>query len=89
MFMRFVYSYVHRIGRTGRAGNTGLATSFYVPGMDNKSECGGIAPSLLAFLIESKQVRAVPAVQLYQNKLKPSPYILHGAYYLKDREGRE
>jgi hypothetical protein len=25
-------SYVHRIGRTGRAGHTGLATSFYVPG---------------------------------------------------------
>jgi ATP-dependent RNA helicase DDX3X len=25
-------SYVHRIGRTGRAGHTGIATSFYVPG---------------------------------------------------------
>ena len=25
-------SYVHRIGRTGRAGRSGVATSFYVPG---------------------------------------------------------
>lgn len=30
-------SYVHRIGRTGRAGNVGVATSFYVPGFEMPS----------------------------------------------------
>lgn len=29
-------SYTHRIGRTGRAGKTGVATSFYVPGYQPK-----------------------------------------------------
>ena len=29
-------SYTHRIGRTGRAGKTGVATSFYVPGNQPK-----------------------------------------------------
>jgi len=29
-------SYTHRIGRTGRAGKTGIATSFYVPGHQPK-----------------------------------------------------
>jgi len=29
-------SYTHRIGRTGRAGKTGVATSFYVPGHQPK-----------------------------------------------------
>jgi len=29
-------SYTHRIGRTGRAGKTGIATSFYVPGNQPK-----------------------------------------------------
>eukprot|EP00547_Thalassionema_nitzschioides_P001591 CAMPEP_0194209016 /NCGR_PEP_ID=MMETSP0156-20130528/7291_1 /TAXON_ID=33649 /ORGANISM="Thalassionema nitzschioides, Strain L26-B" /LENGTH=780 /DNA_ID=CAMNT_0038936101 /DNA_START=238 /DNA_END=2581 /DNA_ORIENTATION=+ len=43
-------SYVHRIGRTGRAGHTGLATSLFVP-TDN----GSIAAPLVRQLKESKQ----------------------------------
>lgn len=41
--------YVHRIGRTGRIGNTGMATSFY---NDRDEE---IAEALTRLLIESKQ----------------------------------
>jgi ATP-dependent RNA helicase DDX3X len=48
-------SYVHRIGRTGRAGHTGIATSFYTPGFDPKSGCGPIAHDLVKFLQETGQ----------------------------------
>jgi len=44
-----VDEYVHRIGRTGRAGNTGWATSFY-----NESN-QKIAPGLVDLLAEAKQ----------------------------------
>lgn len=40
---------------TGRAGNTGMATSFYVPGYDPKVGSGAIAKDLLHLLRESKQ----------------------------------
>jgi len=52
-------SYVHRIGRTGRAGHTGLATSLFVPGDDPKTGNGRIAALLVAQLKESNQ--EVPA----------------------------
>merc|ERR1711953_695147 len=42
--------YVHRIGRTGRVGNTGAATSFYDRGKD-----GGLAKPLLDILAEAQQ----------------------------------
>ena len=43
-------SYVHRIGRTGRAGHTGLATAFYIPGVNGN---GGLAKDLLRLLKET------------------------------------
>ena len=49
-------SYVHRIGRTGRAGHTGIATSFYTPGFEKKRGCGPIAGKLVKLLRENKQV---------------------------------
>ena len=41
--------YVHRIGRTGRAGNTGLATSFV------NEKCGNIARDLQDTLKQANQ----------------------------------
>ncbi len=45
-----VDEYVHRIGRTGRVGNLGRATSFFDP--DNN---GDLAPTLLKILADSQQ----------------------------------
>ena len=41
--------YVHRIGRTGRIGNKGKATSFFQPGKDEK-----LARSLVKVLSQVK-----------------------------------
>ena len=45
-----VEEYVHRIGRTGRLGNTGKATSFY----DARNDCG-LASGLMTTLMDCKQ----------------------------------
>uniref|UniRef100_A0A9J8B2I1 RNA helicase n=1 Tax=Cyprinus carpio carpio TaxID=630221 RepID=A0A9J8B2I1_CYPCA len=44
-----IEEYVHRIGRTGRVGNLGLATSFF------NDKNGNITKDLLDILVESKQ----------------------------------
>lgn len=44
--------YVHRIGRTGRVGNTGKATSFFDPA---RSEDCGVAPALVSILKNAHQ----------------------------------
>ena len=51
-----IEDYVHRIGRTGRAGRTGIATAFFVAeGGDPKFTDAKIAQPLLALLRENKQ----------------------------------
>jgi len=47
-----VDEYVHRIGRTGRLGNTGKATSFFDP---SRSEDTGIASALVGILANAQQ----------------------------------
>ena len=44
-----IHEYIHRIGRTARIGNTGLATSFYNDRDDN------LAPMLVKILMETNQ----------------------------------
>lgn len=51
-----VEDYIHRIGRTGRAGATGLAVSFFT---EKNSK---MAPELLEILVEAKQ-EIPPALQ--------------------------
>jgi len=43
-------SYVHRIGRTGRIGNHGWATSFYVPAHDGQHSNANVVKELVAVL---------------------------------------
>jgi ATP-dependent RNA helicase DDX3X len=54
-------SYVHRIGRTGRAGNTGVATSYF------NEQSKGIAKDLIKLLVEAKQ-EVPPFVSAYANE---------------------
>jgi ATP-dependent RNA helicase DDX3X len=50
-------NYVHRIGRTGRAGNKGKAFALYVPGDDKKQgQNGNIWEPLFNLLKETKQI---------------------------------
>lgn len=55
--------YIHRIGRTGRAGNHGFAISFY------NETCSGMATSLIDKLEESEQ--EIPDFLLKDSKRQP------------------
>ena len=64
-----IEEYVHRIGRTGRVGNLGLATSFF------NDKNSNVAKDLLDVLVEAKQevpswLEALVAERRYQNKGK-------------------
>lgn len=54
-----IENYVHRIGRTGRCGKTGIATSFI-----NKNQSESILLDLKHLLVEAKQ-RLPPVLQVY------------------------
>jgi len=61
-------SYVHRIGRTGRAGNSGVATSYW------NDSCKGIARDLIKLLSETNH--AIPPFLLrYQNEPRGNGYM--------------
>lgn len=53
-----IENYVHRIGRTGRSGNTGIATTFI-----NKACDESVLMDLKALLMEAKQ-RVPPVLQV-------------------------
>lgn len=57
-----IEDYVHRIGRTGRAGTTGTAVSFFT---DNNSKMGG---DLCKIMREANQV-IPPELQRYDRRL--------------------
>ena len=64
-----IEEYVHRIGRTGRVGNLGLATSFF----NDKNR--NVAKDLVDILVEAKQevpswLEAIVTETRYQNKGK-------------------
>lgn len=56
-------AYIHRIGRTGRIGNCGRATSFYDPNVD-----GAIAADLKKILMQADQ----PVPDFLQNPIIPA-----------------
>jgi len=50
-----IEDYVHRIGRTGRIGNRGWATSFYVPSSDERHTNANILKDLVTVLTDAGQ----------------------------------
>merc|ERR1712059_118451 len=81
-----VEEYVHRIGRTGRVGNTGRATSFF----DSRDD-SGISRELVRMLVKAGQPASdwlgsvwnlnlfrqmIPWLTLYSWQSLPTPYTL-------------
>ena len=58
--------YVHRIGRTGRLGNTGRATSFFDTQQDS-----GLAGDLVRVLADSQQVQCNGCSQVGSGAIGP------------------
>ena len=65
-----IEDYVHRIGRTGRAGKKGIAHTFFI-GANDKSHAG----ELMNVLREAKQVQICDQfefqAQLYRTRAQP------------------
>jgi len=61
--------YIHRIGRTGRAGKQGMATALYVPGREVGEGNGKIAGKILELLNENNQVWLRPIASQQEHTL--------------------
>lgn len=67
-------SYTHRIGRTGRAGKSGVATAIFVPGNEPKFGNDDLIPSLVAsFKQGGSQLPAVLGGPPGSAARRPSP----------------
>ena len=60
-----IEEYVHRIGRTGRCGNIGRATSFFDPGKDKD-----VARSLVKVLADVSVIQVSVIVNIYSGNVQ-------------------
>lgn len=79
-----IEEYVHRIGRTGRIGNKGRATSFFQPGKDDR-----LARSLVKVLSEAYQEVPDWLEHVAEEAIGSSYGPAGGRFASKDRRERE